>query len=41
MGGVGNFQNFSKLGGVNKLKLVEKIENLVIDPYTTIRDGRV
>ena len=32
MGGGGNFQNFNKLGGANKLKWAEKIENSVIDP---------
>ena len=41
MGGGGSFQNFSKLGGANKLKWTEKIENLVIDPPPTIREGRV
>ena len=43
MGGVGNFQNLSKLGrgGANKLKWVKKIENSVIDLPSTIRDGRV
>ena len=42
MGGVGNFQNFIKLGGgANKLKWAEKIENSVIDPPPTIREGRV
>ena len=40
MGGVRNFQNFSKLGGAIRLKWVKKIENSVIDP-PTIRDGRV
>ena len=40
LGGVGNLQSFSKLGGANKLKWVEKIENSVIDPPTS-RDGRV
>ena len=30
----GNFPNFSKLCGANKLKLAEKIENSVIDPPT-------
>ena len=40
MGGVGNFQNFTKLGGANKLKWEEKIENSVMDP-PTIRGGRV
>ena len=32
MGGGRNFENFSKLGGANELKWVEKIENLGIDP---------
>ena len=32
MGGGGNFQNFSKLGGANNLKWAEKIENSVIGP---------
>ena len=32
MGGGGNFQKVSKLGGANKLKWVEKNGNLVINP---------
>ena len=32
MGGGGNFPNFSKFGGADKLKWAEKIENSVIDP---------
>ena len=42
MEGGGNFQNFSKLEGANKMKWTEKIENLVIDPAPpTIREGTV
>ena len=40
LGGVENFQNFSKFGDANKLKWVEKSENLTIDP-PTIWDWRV
>ena len=32
MGGVGNFKNFIKMGGANKLKWGGGIENSVIDP---------
>ena len=39
IGRVGNFQNFSKLGGANKLKWVEKIENSVIDPPLQLETG--
>ena len=39
-GGVGNFRNFSKLGGANRLKWVEKKLNSVIDP-PTIREVRL
>ena len=40
MGGVVNFQNFIKLEGVKKLKWVEKIKKMGIDP-STISDLRV
>ena len=39
LGGVGNFQNFNKLGASNKLKCGEKIKKSVIDPSLQLETG--